>query len=247
METEILILVRNRVPTIVNIREIITYNTDYTVRFDFDGEWDVFEHKTVYFVDETGNYTAVISSDDKCEFPLFENERRRIFIGVQAGELKTTRPCYVNVLDSIADMLNSPIPPPPDDVYAQIMSIINSLESAKLNPIAKTTAMTQPVGRDDDGRLYTAPSSGGGGSGGGIPAITESDEGRVLTASGGVAVWQDLPKYGGTYTVTPEVGAGQTLETAGKYLTNDVTVKAIPDYEVTNEAGGNTFIIGKEI
>ena len=28
---------------------------------------------------------------------------------------------------------------------------------------------------------------------------------------------------------------------------NDVTVKAIPDYEVTNEAGGNTFIIGKEI
>ena len=82
METEILILVRNRVPTIVNIREIITYNTDYTVRFDFDGEWDVFEHKTVYFVDETGNYTAVISSDDKCEFPLFENERRRIFIGV---------------------------------------------------------------------------------------------------------------------------------------------------------------------
>lgn len=246
METEILILVRNRVPTIVNIREIITYNTDYTVRFDFDGEWDVFEHKTVYFVDETGNYTAVISSDDKCEFPLFENERRRIFIGVQAGELKTTRPCYVNVLDSIADMLNSPIPPPTPDVYAQIMSIINSLESAKLNPIAKTAAMTQPVGRDDDGRLYTVPSSGGG-SGGGIPAITEADEGRVLTASGGVAVWQDLPKYGGTYTVTPEVGTGQTLETAGKYLTNDVTVKAIPDYEVTNEAGGNTFIIGKEI
>lgn len=247
METEILILVRNRVPTIVNIREIITYNTDYTVRFDFDGEWDTFEHKTVYFVDETGNYTAVISSDDKCEFPLFENERRRIFIGVQAGELKTTRPCYVNVLDSIADMLNSPIPPPTPDVYAQIMSIINSLESAKLNPIAKTAAMTQPVGRDDDGRLYTAPSSGGGGSGGGIPAITEADEGRVLTASGGVAVWQDLPKYGGTYTVTPEVDTVQTLETAGKYLTNDVTVNAIPDYEVTNEAGGNTFIIGKEI
>ena len=192
METEILILVRNRVPTIVNIREIITYNTDYTVRFDFDGEWDVFEHKTVYFVDETGNYTAVISSDDKCEFPLFENERRRIFIGVQAGELKTTRPCYVNVLDSIADMLNSPIPPPTPDVYAQIMSIINSLESAKLNPIAKTAAMTHPVGRDDDGRLYTAPSSGGGGSGGGIPAITEADEGRVLTASGGVAGFTEI-------------------------------------------------------
>ena len=112
---------------------------------------------------------------------------------------------------------------------------------------AATAEDTQAVRIGADGRLYTAPSSSGGGSGGGIPAITEADEGRVLTASGGVAVWMDLPKYGGTYTVTPEVGAGQTLETAGKYLTNDVTVNAIPDYEVSNEAGGNTFIIGKEI
>ena len=162
METEILIQVRDRVPTIVNVREIITYNTDYTVKFDFDSEWDAYEHKTVYFVDETGNYAAVISSDDKCEFPLFENERRRIFIGVQAGELKTTRPCYVNVLDSIADMLNSPIPPPTDDVYAQIMSIINSLESAKLNPVPKTDDMTQPVGRDENGQLWAASMGGGG-------------------------------------------------------------------------------------
>ena len=112
---------------------------------------------------------------------------------------------------------------------------------------AATAEDTQAVRIGVDGRLYTAPSSGGGGSGGGIPAITEADEGRVLTASGGVAVWQDLPKYGGTYTVTPEVDTVQTLETAGKYLTNDVTVNAIPDYEVSNEAGGNTFIIGKEI
>lgn len=112
---------------------------------------------------------------------------------------------------------------------------------------AATAEDTQAVRIGADGRLYTAPSSGGGGSGGGIPAITEADEGRVLTASGGVAVWQDLPKYGGTYTVTPEVDTVQTLETAGKYLTNDVTVNAIPDYEVSNEAGGNTFIIGKEI
>ena len=112
---------------------------------------------------------------------------------------------------------------------------------------AATAEDTQAVRIGADGRLYTAPSTGGGGSGGGIPAITEADEGRVLTASGGVAVWQGLPKYTGEYSVTPEVDTVQTLETAGKYLTNDVTVNAIPDYEVSNEAGGNTFIIGKEI
>ena len=129
--------------------------------------------------------------------------------------------------------------------YTLPQATSNALGGIKAD--AATAEDTQAVRIGADGRLYTAPSSGGGGSGGGIPAITEADEGRVLTASGGVAVWQDLPKYGGTYTVTPEVGAGQTLETAGKYLTNDVTVNAIPDYEVSNEAGGNTFIIGKEI
>lgn len=246
MKTEILIEVRDRLPVVRTCVDLITHNSDYYIRFDFDDEWNNYEQKTVYFVYEDGSYMPVIMSGNICNFPIIQNERRRVFIGVQAGNLKTTRPCCVNVLDSIADLLNQQIAPPSEDVYSQIMDIINDLERYKLNPIAKTDDMTQPVGRDDDGRLYTFPSSGGGSSGG-IPAITEADEGRVLTASGGVAVWRDLPKYTGEYSVTPEVDTAQTLETAGKYLTNDVTVKAIPDYEVTNEAGGNTFIIGKEI
>ena len=246
MKTEILIEVRDRLPVVRTCVDLITHNSDYYIRFDFDDEWNDYEQKTVYFVYEDGNYTPVIMSGNICNLPIIQNERRRVFIGVQAGNLKTTRPCCVNVLDSIADLLNQQIAPPSEDVYSQIMDIINDLERYKLNPIAKTDDMTQPVGRDDDGRLYTFPSSGGG-SGGGIPTITEADEGRVLTASGGVAVWRDLPKYIGEYTVTPEVDTAQTLETAGTYMTNDVTVKAIPDYEVTNEAGGNTFIIGKEI
>ena len=246
MKTEILIEVRNRLPVVRTCVDLITHNSDYYIRFDFDDEWNDYEQKTVYFVYEDGNYMPVIMSGNICNFPIIQNERRRVFIGVQAGNLKTTRPCCVNVLDSIADLLNQQIAPPSEDVYSQIMDIINDLSRKSLSPIAKTAAMTQPVGRDDDGRLYTFPSSGGGSSGG-IPAITEADEGRVLTASGGVAVWRDLPKYTGEYTVTPEVDTAQTLETAGTYMTNDVTVKAIPDYEVSNEAGGNTFIIGKEI
>lgn len=139
-----------------------------------------------------------------------------------------------------------PFPELPESEIERIHAQIAELEGAKLDPVAKTDDMTQPVGRDEQGRLFTAPSSGGGG-GTGLPTITEADEGRVLTASGGVAVWRDLPKYTGEYSVTPEVDTAQTLETAGTYMTNDVTVKAIPDYEVSNEAGGNTFIIGKEI
>ena len=243
MKTEILIEVRDRLPVVRTCVDLITHNSDYYIRFDFDDEWNDYKQKTVYFVYEDGNYMPVIMSGNICNFPIIQNERRRVFIGVQAGNLKTTRPCCVNVLDSIADLLNQQIAPPSEDVYSQIMDIINDLSRKSLSPVDKTVNMTQQVGRDESGHLWTYPSGGSGG----LPTITEADEGRVLTASGGAAVWRDLPKYTGEYTVTPEVDTAQTLETTGKYLTNDVTVKAIPDYEVSNEAGGNTFIIGKEI
>lgn len=46
-------------------------------------------------------------------------------------------------------------------------------ESAKLTPVEKTDGMTQPVGRDEDGRLWTEPSGGGASAG-----ITIEDDGE---------------------------------------------------------------------
>lgn len=55
------------------------------------------------------------------------------------------------------------------------MSIINALEAAKLNPIAKTADMTQPVGRDENGQLWAAPMGGGGGGSSALwfPTVTD--------------------------------------------------------------------------
>ena len=52
-------------------------------------------------------------------------------------------------------------------------------------------------------------------------------------------------KYEGKYTVTPNP-IGETLPTMDKTLDRDITVKAIPYYEVSNEQGV-TCIIGKEV
>ena len=49
--------------------------------------------------------------------------------------------------------------------------------------------------------------------------------------------------YTGTHEVMPKVEP-QTLPTANKRLTDDITVLAIPFYEVSNAAGGNTFCVG---
>lgn len=53
-------------------------------------------------------------------------------------------------------------------------------------------------------------------------------------------------KYEGDYEVTPTVD-GVTLNTKHKYLTDDIKVRAIPYFEVSNLSGGNTVFIADEI
>lgn len=52
--------------------------------------------------------------------------------------------------------------------------------------------------------------------------------------------------YQGPYAVTPTVG-GRSLPTAQMYLEQDVTIRAIPYYDVANPAGGNTIYIADEV
>lgn len=53
-------------------------------------------------------------------------------------------------------------------------------------------------------------------------------------------------KYEGAYDVTPSTYTDKVLTTQNLVMTKDVTVRKIPQYEVSNEAGGTTFIIGEE-
>lgn len=48
-------------------------------------------------------------------------------------------------------------------------------------------------------------------------------------------------KYTGDYTVTPKTHP-QTLETAQKVLTADITVEAVPYYETSNLYGDTVYI-----
>lgn len=50
--------------------------------------------------------------------------------------------------------------------------------------------------------------------------------------------------YTGDYTVIPALEQ-QSLKTKNKVMRDDVTVKAIPLYRVSNSAGGMTISIGK--
>ena len=62
----------------------------------------------------------------------------------------------------------------------------------------------------------------------------------------GRPVYMGGEPYEGPYDVTPKVTA-QTLPTAKKLMREDVSVRAIPYFDVSNPAGGNTVYIANEV
>lgn len=50
--------------------------------------------------------------------------------------------------------------------------------------------------------------------------------------------------YAGPYEVTPQLYKSILLPTKGSMPKEDITVLKVPQYEVSNEAGGTTLILG---
>ena len=86
--------------------------------------------------------------------------------------------------------------------------------------------------------MIEAALSGGASFGGGISVRSR--------LGGAIGKGERVAVYEGEYEVTPKVSEETTLPTKNKKLTADVQVKKIPQYEVSNQSGGETLIIGDE-
>lgn len=75
---------------------------------------------------------------------------------------------------------------------------------------------------------------------------TSCDMGLVFEEVQTVTEYVGGEVYEGEYTITPKV-LEQKAYTAGKVLTDDITVFAIPYYDVSNASGGSTVYIGNEV
>jgi hypothetical protein len=58
--------------------------------------------------------------------------------------------------------------------------------------------------------------------------------------------YEEYQVYDGSYEVTPKV-TEQSMYTKDKLMADDVKIKSIPFFSVSNETGGNTVYIGKEV
>ena len=81
------------------------------------------------------------------------------------------------------------------------------------------------------------------------PAVTfrfGQTDSPTMAVELGRPVYMGGEPYEGPYDVTPKVTA-QTLPTAKKLMREDVSVRAIPYFDVSNPAGGNTIYIANEV
>lgn len=101
---------------------IVCGNSDYIIKFHFDEEWESYEAKTARFY-SNGEPEEVVFVGDECPVPVMERADG-VFVGVFAGNLKTTTKAYIPCERCIL-CLGGKVKEPTPDVYAQLMQMIN--------------------------------------------------------------------------------------------------------------------------
>lgn len=128
---EILITVRDKLPVLSgDVKALVTDNSDYTVRFDFDEQWED-GAKTVYFVRSNGYvYEPVKTVNDTVSIPIQHDAglMTRLLIGVQQGNIKTSRPCALAIYPSVADIIEDDAVQPDPSLWENFMKRLERLE-----------------------------------------------------------------------------------------------------------------------
>ena len=102
---------------------VICDNSDYTVKFIFDEEWEKEPLRIARFI-WNKQYVDVQFTGDTCEVPVV-SKTNNLAIGVYAGDLRTTTPailtCYTSILSE--DVIEHSVTP---SEYEEIMKLLNA-------------------------------------------------------------------------------------------------------------------------
>lgn len=124
-KNQLLIEVRGKIATLTNQNfQLVGGNSDYEVVFDFDEDWEKYSVKTALFVFGKETRKKVFDGN-VCEGVSIEGATM-CFIGVFADDIATTTPaCVSGIKQSIRDVASDLPEAPEEDVYNQIIELLN--------------------------------------------------------------------------------------------------------------------------
>lgn len=146
---EIIISVEEKTAQLRAPATIVCGNSDYTVHFYFDGEWDDYEEKTAEFKYYRGGkllYDEVVFSGNTVNVPILR-DIDEVEIGVYAGNLHTSTGARIPCARSITDG-DAVHDPPAPDVYNQLMELIAGMQGGGSQvgsavPVLRGTALSR--------------------------------------------------------------------------------------------------------
>ena len=120
-------------------QSIVCDNSDYTVHWTLDEDWNAYDTKTMRTIYMDGTYTDKVFSGDTIALPVC-TVPGVVQIGLFAGDIRTSRVAILRALPSVRSADGAPADPTPD-VYDQLMEIIKGLGGA--DPEAIKTAVAE--------------------------------------------------------------------------------------------------------
>ena len=124
------IIIRNKTASAVNPPCIVCGNSDYNVKFDFDEEWQAHNNKIgVFAYNRCGEWQSekVLFEGDTCPVPALHGVRS-VWIGVTAGDVRTSTPAGVPCRMGATDFSDTD-EPPSADVWGQILAKLDELQT----------------------------------------------------------------------------------------------------------------------
>lgn len=152
------ISVRDKIAKQTDRTVYVCGNSDYTIKFDFDPEWDAYSIKTAR-ISFNGHPLDVAFEGNECIIPVITGTYR-FDVGVFAGDLHTTTAARVSCKKSALCADGYPVPPPPD-IYNQIMEMLNHMGGGMpdVDEVDALTALmdtgTVDPAADENGAVYT--------------------------------------------------------------------------------------------
>ena len=128
------IVVNNKIATYTaRDGHIVCGNSDYSLKFTFDSEWDNITQKTARFI-WNGKYYDVEFTGDECAVPII-NDTFEVTVGVYAGKLTTTTPavipCDRSILCITSEVQDDQLPIFKDKVELGALQAVTAAAEAK--------------------------------------------------------------------------------------------------------------------